>query len=156
MPRIEAIIPAKAMVDIKKLERNVKSTLLAAAKGAQVDFKVTTQTWDHKPDFAIRQQSEQVIVSTDDEIYGYVSGGTKPHDIAPKNKRRLAFQTQYRAKTSPRQIASSSGGSSGPFVLAKKVRHPGTKARDFDQVIADKWQKELPRIMDRAIDEAIP
>lgn len=112
------------------------------------DFEETTKTWDHEVDFkththlAMADVIMSVEVETDDEIYNYVSGGTKPHPIVPKKKGGvLVFKGGYKAKTAPRQIGSGSGGPFGPTVFAKAVKHPGTKARRFPTVI---WKKRMP------------
>jgi hypothetical protein len=152
---IKVLIPKDLLTDPKKMLRAVKNGLDAAAKGAEIDLKVTTQTWNHKPGFSTdSSQDDRRIVGTDDDIYGYVSGGTRPHIITAHGK-ALAFQTGYRAKTRPRVIGSEGGGASGPTVYRQQVMHPGTKAREFDKAIAEKWQQELPTIMQRAIDSEI-
>lgn len=150
---IKVFVPKSLVADPQKLARAVANALDGAAKGALVDFKVTTQTWQHQPDFAIDEPSaDRRIVGTDDDIYGYVSGGTKPHVIVAHGK-ALAFPGGgFRPKTQPRVIGSGAGSRGGAIILRPKVNHPGTKAREFDEAIAEKWRDQLPEVMQRAID----
>lgn len=145
---------------LKATKSAVRNALKNTAKNVQVDFKVVTQTWEHKPDFAEKDISNGsqigVEVSTDDAIFGYVEEGTRPHIITPKRARVLFIPgVNYRPKTRPGYIGSNKGGRDNTFVYTKLVRHPGTKAREFSQTIAKKWQAELPDIVQRAIDSEI-
>lgn len=140
--------------DPKKLSRVVENALSSAALGVKADFGVTVQTWSHKPKFTITKKLGERVIKTTDEIYGYVDRGTRPHVIRAKRGGVLAFKGTYRAKSRPRSISSTSGGASGASVFAKAVRHPGTKARKFSETIAEKWDKQLPQIVQRAIDSA--
>ena len=136
-----------------------------AAKDIEKDFKATTKTWKHKPKFIkmvdTKTSPVQVLVATDDEIYGYVSGGTKPHPIyagiytGKSNKKALSFRWggkgSYRAKTRPGVIGSKGGGPSGPMVAFPYVQHPGTKARNFDKTIQKKWEPRFKRLIEQAM-----
>ncbi len=153
---LKVFVPKDLVADPRKLARAVMNGLDAAQKGAEVDFKVTTQTWQHQPDFALRTPNAATrTVSTDDEIYGYVSGGTRPHIIVAHGKALRFPRTGFRAKSTPRVIGSGSGSRGKGVVFRKKVNHPGSKARDFDKAIAEKWGDELPIVMQRAIDSEV-
>lgn len=153
--------PIKAPKDAlgtKAIERAVKNTLNAVAKGAQVDFKVTSRTWEHKPDFTIDESDPgKRVISTNDTIYGYVDKGTRPHIIMPRRGRVLSWMgTAYRAKTTPGQIKSVRGGNNNTIVYTKgPVQHPGTEARRFSIVIRDKWAKQMVIRMNSAIVAAL-
>lgn len=126
--------------------------------GTQIkqDFEKTTQTWDHKPKFETLVSlsgGPTVLVETNDEIYHYVSEGTKPHTIRPTRARVLAFPGVYNAKTTPGVLEARSGGSSGDMVYTKEVRHPGTQPRKFDELIAKKWQSKFKREMESVMKE---
>lgn len=153
--KMKAIIPKRLLFDVSKLSRAIDNTLDSAAKAVQVDFEVTTQTWTNKPDFVIDEAPGKRTVYTADEIYHYVNDGTRPHIIAAKNKKMLAFGVPHGAKTTPKVIGSGSGSKGSTMVFKKQVKHPGTQAREFTTVIADKWQKELPRLLQRAIDSEV-
>lgn len=131
--------------------RVIAHVLDEAAAGALRDFQSTTATWQHKPGFAVEAPSpDGRLVGTDDEIYGYVNGGTRAHTIRPR-KKRLRFPSKFRAKTRPGALRSTRGSRGGPVVFARAVRHPGTKARHFDEAIAAKWQRRIPGLIRQAI-----
>ncbi len=152
---MKLILPKKLIADPSKLTRVLTNALNGVAKDIQTDFAVTVQTWQHGVDFPIEQPSPyRRIVATDDEIYGYVNDGTRPHRIAPHGK-VLVFNTPFRAKTVPNQIMSGPGSAGGAEVFARGVNHPGSKARNFDKLIHDKWDRQFAQIMQRAIDSEI-
>lgn len=130
-----------------------------SANDILLDFELTTATWNHQPKFEklvqVGPDEIAVLVGTDDEIYGYVDKGTKPHIIAPKKPGGvLAFPSGYTAKTRPNVASSSNGGSGGDTVFAAYVLHPGTEARNFDKVIQKDWEKKFKRRMEQAMSEA--
>lgn len=152
---IRVIIPKRALADPKRMALAIQNGLDAAAKAAKVDFGVTVQTWNHQPDFTIQEDGDfKRVIGTDDEIYGYVNSGTKPHIIQATAGKVLAFGPSS-PKTAPRVIGSGAGSRGGASTFRKRVQHPGTQARDFDQAIAEKWQDMLPQTMQRAIDAAL-
>ena len=51
-------------------------------------------------------------------------------------------------KTRVKTIGSTSGSKGNTVVAAKVVHHPGTDARDFDEIIQEKWQKRLEQDID--------
>ena len=153
---MKLIIPKKLIADPQKLARSLTNALNGVAKDIQVDFKTTTQNWQHAVAFPIESPATyRRTISTDDPIYGFVNDGTRPHRIAPKGGGVLAFNTPFRAKTVPGQIMSGPGGSGSTQAFARGVNHPGTKARNFDKTIHDKWEKEFPVIMQRAVDSEV-
>jgi hypothetical protein len=127
-------------------------------KDIKKDFEATTKTWKNKPVFvvetAVGPNSVEVLVDTDDEIYGYVTKGTRPHVILPKKPGGvLVFKSGYSAKTSPGVIGSTQGGSFGDKVIRAGVIHPGTQARKFDETIEKKWKPIYKRRMEKALSQ---
>lgn len=149
--RMEVIVP-RELFDVDSFVRVLTNTVQQTSKAIKVDFEVTQQTWDNKAKFSITKIKDGSKIFTTSDQYRFVNDGTRAHFIRPKNARRLAFQPKYKPKTKPKVIGSRQGGSSGQTVYAMQVRHPGTTAREFDKVIADKWNIELPEQMQRAID----
>lgn len=145
MYRAKVILPKRIIFDARKLERVIENTLDGVAESGRVDFEVTTQTWNNKPAFNIEKERGKRTVYTDSAQYAYVNYGTRAHTIRPRSASQLAFPANYRAKTTPRVIASRSGGASGPTVYTREVHHPGTQAREFDKEIKKKWDKEFPQ-----------
>lgn len=145
--RFKAIIPKKLNTDamMKALTGEMKDI----HKEVDKDFDSTVKTWDNKPKFDRKFKSSKsqirFFTGSSNEIYGYVSGGTKPHRIVPKRAKVLKFKGTYSAKTSPGSIQAGPGGASGADVFSKGVMHPGTKPRNFDKQIAKKWEKNFRR-----------
>lgn len=154
--RLKAIKPKG--INEKAMVAELTAEMKAISDGIAKDFEATTRTWDNKPKFSRDLQSSpsriRAYVWTVDAVYGYVSGGTKPHRILPKRGKVLRFAGTYRAKTTPGVIGSSNGGSSGPEVFSRGVQHPGTKARNFDEAIEKKWQAPFQKRMNAAMDRA--
>ncbi len=149
---IEVIVP-RELFNTRELERALNNATKGVLKAAKVDFDVTTQTWTNRPEFVIEQDGVEGEVSTDNKIYKFINDGTrKNYPITPKRGRFLRFREGYRAKTTPRIIASKSGGSFGPTVFRRRVIHPGITARLFDTAIAKKWTRLYPNTLQRAID----
>jgi len=153
--QLKANIPQP--VDVTKIiAEERRKAVKVNQEGIRRDFKKTTRTWDHKVTFFVKtapRLSGTIVAGTDDEIYNYVSGGTKAHAIRPKPTNKsglLAFQANYKAKTIPRKLKSRKGGSSGPMVFRRAVKHPGTKARLYAETIAKKWQPKFAKAMERA------
>ena len=131
-------------------------------KEIKKEFEETTKTWDHKVNFEILRSisskwgTVEVAVLTDDEIYGYVNEGTRPHIIRPKKRGgKLVFKWggpgSYAAKTTPGVIGSTSGGQSGSTVAFPYVNHPGTKARNFSKIIKKKMEPRFKKKMEKAM-----
>lgn len=149
-------------------KRKLFAAMDAEAQDMKQDFEKTTDTWEHDVKFTIastvKPNGPEVLVGTDDEIYGYVNDGTKRHPIfagiftGKSTKKALSFQWggkgSYRPKTTPRVIGSKSGGSSGPQVVRPFVQHPGTKGRHFDEVIEKKHKPKFKRRMEKAMSDA--
>ncbi len=140
------------------VEKIIQNTLTQTAKAVKVDFEVTTQTWKNRPKFVIRGNKYVRIIKTSDPIYFWVNGGTKAHTIRAKTKGGLRFRGGYKAKTAVKQIMSRAGGSYGNFVKPPpmEVRHPGTKARKFDETIGEKYETLSKRNFERALLSQIP
>lgn len=133
----------------RKLPGVVDAALYDVAADMRADFQKTTASWDHNVTFNIVRAGKGYAVTTDDEVYGYVDLGTRPHTI--EGNPFLAFQNSYVAKTQPRVIGSGGGGSGGETVYAQSVQHPGTRARLFSQTIGKKWEKEGPKRVQAAL-----
>lgn len=159
----DGLISTNAAEIAALLRANEKATTVALkAEAAQLkadllaDYRKTTATWSHNVTFDtladVRDDgSFEVMVGTDDAVYGYVDQGTRAHTIVPKGPGYpLRFQRGYRAKTVAGVIGSKSGGKFGSETRAWSVRHPGSKARRFTQMIFDKHKAlSLRRLADR-------
>lgn len=157
---MKEIKPAK--LNDQAMWYELQAAIVKVADEMEEDFDKTVETWEHSVKFEKLTDvsgTMSALVATDDEIYGYVDKGTRPHKIRPKKQGgRLRFQWagpgSYHAKTTPNVIGSQSGGASGNMVAFPEVNHPGTKARNFDQIIARKWQPRFKRRMEDAMKRA--
>jgi len=158
-----ALVLAKPIHPAKFNEKAFSDAFYEVAKktGQDIkkDFEKTTETWDHKPKFemiiAVGPNSVDILVGTNDEIYGYVDDGTNEHLILPKKPGGvLAFKSKYRSKTIPNVIGSRWGGGSGDTIFAKWVIHPGSKARNFTKAISKKWTPIYKKRMEKAMADA--
>ncbi len=144
MIKLKPIKPRVNPLNADAVMRTVRETMLAIAEDAKKDFEKTTATWMTPVDFDIKIERDSVTVSTDNEIYGYVDDGTRPHDIAPKKAKRLRFTVGgQQAKTAPRVIGSGQGRSGSVPVFRRIVHHPGTEAREFSKILQAKYQKQI-------------
>lgn len=149
----QSIKPKRSPFRPDAMRRVVSNTMTALAKDIKVDYDVTTQTWNNRPDVEITGSGpDEREIKVDSELYAMLEKGTKAHDIKPRNKRILRFTGPFRAKTVPNQIASRPGSKGATVIISKNgVRHPGTKPRNWSKVIAAKWRKQAPVVMQRAI-----
>jgi len=166
----KAIKPARFKQEA--FTRAITDAANKVAKDIEADFKATTKTWSRQPKFEkivdTKTSPVQILVGTDDEIYGYLNEGTglygPKHQKYPifagiytgKSKAKaLKFQWggpgSYRAKTTPNVIGSGGGGPSGPMVAFPYVMHPGVKPRNFDETIKKKWEPRFKRVMEQAM-----
>lgn len=138
-------------LDPRKHKRAIETAQGFTATRAIQDYQSTTRTWKHKPSFRIAHKGDSVTVGTDDEIYGYVDKGTRPHTIRPRRAKVLRFSSGYRAKTTPGSLGSGSGGATGGAVYRRFVQHPGTKARRFTELVQKRADDFFPDEMQRQL-----
>ncbi len=148
------------LINPRTIRRNLTKAVDQTANIVRDDFRKTVRTWDTKPRFIKRGPVQKTAgpeanVGTDSEIYLFVDSGTKAHLIRPRNVGLLRFQSGYTAKTRVRVVGSRGGGPRGPFVTAKSVRHPGTKARKFADEISRRRVKNLRNLTRLAINRSL-
>ena len=129
-----------------KMLRAVENALDNVAKDVKIDFQVTTLTFDHKVEFTIDSERGKRQIYTTDPPYFYVNYGTRV--------RHALMSKDFKPKTRTGYIGSNKG-KGGVVFISKKINLPGIVAREFDRVIQEKWQKQLPDILQRAIDAEI-
>jgi hypothetical protein len=129
----------------------------AVADDILLDFELYTATWEHEVKFeeivAVGPKTIEAFVGTDDEIFGYVDQGTRPHVIRPKNAKALHFFPGYVPKTQPGMEVSGKGGYSGDSqeVFSKGVNHPGTEPRHIVEDKQKEWQPKFLKRMQEAM-----
>lgn len=154
MPNSTAILPKDRKLNMRRV---IENTLNAQAKAIKVDLALPAQTWRHKAPATIAKTGPyERTITVDDPIYVMLNDGTKPHDIKPKKPGgMLRFQGPFRAKTVPNEIRSNKGSVGAVVTWSRGVHHPGTKARNWDRVIAKKWRGRIGDIFQRAIDSEV-
>lgn len=150
-----AKVSAKYKKLLAKLDGVRERASNALADDAIVMFQKTTRTWRHKPQFKKRKTATGFQIVTDDEIYGYVDKGTRPHIIQAKNAPFLVFRYPYKAATKPRVIGSTKATVGNNWARRLMVHHPGNKPRHFTDEITKRMNKrasaELKRETQRTI-----
>jgi len=170
---IEVIIPPK--FNYPAMTAVLKDEGAEIVKGMKHDYQKTVKTWKTQPEFRPRRWAmggrrgmpRKFKVSVGPvkgrkatRIFNYVDQGTKPHKITPKKKGGvLVFMWggpgSYRAKSRVRKLRAYKGGITGAKLHFRKfVKHPGSKAREFTQVIEKKWQRVAPKRFDKAMRRA--
>jgi len=135
-------LPRRLLADPVRVFRVVENALTGTALAVKVDFDTTTRTWKNRPKFTIKRSKLRRLVYTNSDIYRFVSRGTRV---------RYAVMTDnFIAKTQPGVIGSRAGR--GGLLAFTKRPLPGIKARRFEPTIKQKWDKEFPRNVQRAID----
>lgn len=142
----------------KAMLKKLLDEAISIANDIELDFGLTVGTWERDVEFrkiiSIEKKGIAIFVGSDDEIYGYVSGGTKPHIILPVNAAALAFKSGYRAKTVVGQAVARQGGAFGPTIFSAGVIHPGNEPREFEKLIHKDWKKRFKRRMEKAMKSA--
>ena len=159
---VKEIKPSKLKVDAMRLE--LLNEMRKVGTAVKKDYEKTTKTWKHKPKFevdvSLKQPGPMLMVWTDDEIYGYVDKGTKPHLIfagiytGKSNKKALKFPSKFKPKTKAGVIGSTAGSSGGDKIVRAYVQHPGTKPRGFEEAIEKLWKTKYKRRMEGAMRKA--
>jgi hypothetical protein len=151
--KLNPIIPKSMAKKFKSAPDAVDKGMDDAADAVKQDFEKTVKGWEHPVTFAITTQGADRVITTDDEIWGYVDAGTRPHVIVAKRARVLRFATGGSPKTAPGRITSGGGSKGGAVVFRPRVNHPGTKARLFSQQIAKLWRRGTAPFIRQALEE---
>ena len=132
----------------------IKDAFRKTMKLAEQDYKSSVNTWEHKPKFEFVEpegKNYKITVGTNDNIFGWVDKGTKPHRIPKFGSKYLRFSSGYRAKTRVGIIGSNPGGAFGATVSAMSVQHPGTEARKFTVTIRKRRQVTMEQEVSHAV-----
>lgn len=150
--QLNTTIPRVALVNAaRETEQRIVRLLLQPTAG-----------WSHRPNITAKVtfhggRDVELEVTVDDQIYMWVSEGTRGPYPIPKTPRPypLRFQTGYKAKTQVGSLTPSGGGSFGPVVRPMQVMHPGIKARKFVTVATDRVEQDIPRILRMEIEREL-
>lgn len=154
--KLKAIVPSKQF-KAGDMAAAIDKALAKTLQHGQSAFKATTKSWSTQVTFEIDGPSGgEGAVGTNNDIYGYVSRGTRPHLITPHGSWLSWEGGTFRAKTRPGVLGSRSGGNRptggvGQAIFARRVQHPGTQARGFEEAVAAKLQPILENEVTAAI-----
>ena len=144
-------------ISTRQLRVVMRDALEEVGKRIVKDYQRTTRTWDHKPQFLMEVNTShnqyEVMVGTDDEIYGYVDWGTKPHEIRAKNAKYLRFWSRSTPKTTPGHLGSGMGRKGGELTFRQRVWHPGIKPRRFSETIHKRASKYARAIIEKRLSQ---
>lgn len=103
-------------------------------------FKITTETWNHQPEFTRSLSSRygeepSITIETDDEIYSYLNYGTAV--------RTVAVSEDWQSKTEPGRFRPTAGAGS---IVGGGI-FPGISARNFDEMVADRFEATFEEAM---------
>lgn len=149
---LKPIIPKKNIFDTSKIKAQIENALDNGAIIVQSQLEKNTETWNHSVRFLISASDGKRTIETDDEIYGYVTNGTRAHVIRAKRKNLGFYRTGFQSKTRPGALGSRNGArATENFIRAKSVVHPGTQARNFEYLTVKKWEKKIIQLLEQAM-----
>lgn len=138
----------------KKLNTaGMRTQLLGGAvmisKEILLDYELTTAFWKHHVKFErlvdFSDNRIEILVGTDDKIYGYVDKGTQSAGLVVARPGKVfAFPEHYEAHTTPDvPVSMKARGRYGDVIFTKRFHHKGIKARNFSKLIEKKWKRKL-------------
>lgn len=120
-------------------------------------FDAVVADWEHRVDFKGRKfiRVDKIWVNVfpageNKQIWIWVTLGTRPHVIEPRNAPVLAFQLGYQPHTRPIGKYGGPGQATGEWAFARRVNHPGGAARLFEKTIKDENKPWYSRSMENA------
>ena len=103
-------VEKRTLIELKKA---VKDTAEDIKKDAKKKVAYKTGALSRSINTTYGKQGSEAVIKADVSHASFVEYGTRAHTIRPKNKKALAFN------------------SGNKMTFAKKVNHPGTKAKPF-------------------------
>jgi len=155
MLKVKIILPRDKILDVEAFGKAAVKDLNEVRDLVEKDFKDSTATWKGQPTFRGRKATEQrasFTIWSNKNTWVWTNKGTDPHPIFPKRAPVLRFKVPSTAKTVPNKLGSGSGSRGNEWRTSKGIkRHPGTKARNFDKVSAEKRQKDLNQMLNKTM-----
>jgi len=166
MPRVAIRFNRKrrALVNAPVVKKVLEDAMEQTIKPHYIkEFNKRVADWKHKPQFKARKQITTDFIKLDvfptgahTNLWIWTSRGTKPHTIKPVKAPYLRFQLQYNARTQPiDRYGVGDGKAHGDLVATLSVRHPGTKARKFEESITDQQKTWFAKQIDNAFRRGI-
>lgn len=153
--RITVTVP-KEILKIESVISEIRSVMdVKTSSEIKALFQLTVGGWSESRDrwsrfgkvnFLVSKhfgpRINRVTVYTNSKKYALVNGGASAHPISAGSRRGLLrFQDGrgYIPSTTPRLLSSAANYNFGSWVRVPMVQHPGFKAREFDEEIAETY-----------------
>lgn len=145
-----------------EVKKELRKTTQKAGRELRAWFNGVVSDWKHKPTFIYRHEVKPeaitvviVAIGVNAKIWLWVDKGTRPHVIRAKRAKYLRFQTGYNPRTSYRATTGGTGKATGDWRQKKEVRHPGTEAREFTEVIYEEYTPKFKKDIEKAFQRAL-
>ena len=171
---IRRIDTAGWRIDPKAVERRLRQAVNGQAKPAVIRmckevvqgkrYSRSGKPWKHKVSFRARFQmrgDDAVLyvfpTGPNKDLWTWTSRGTRPHPIEAKNAPYLVFPyggPGARPKTTVpagKGAVKFYGGPVRKWASVKKVDHPGTQPRHFEERILKEYGRDFRKIIRRAL-----
>ena len=123
-------------------------------------FRQTVFGWSVKPDFGWSQTKTSGEISINvyprgegADIWNLVNKGSPPHRIPKTGFARMVYRPGYKAATKPGSLQSGRKYRSGKPRVSYSIDHPGFEARNFTELIAEKYASDFAMDMQEAVTE---
>ena len=149
--------------DLSQVEEEVRKGLYESAQSMKNEMETFVENWKNKPRMQMESKrgndkfSIRIFPVGDGvDLWHYVSFGTKPHSITPKNAKCLRFPykgpgVSYAPKTGPWGYRGGAGKKLGPIKKFNAVSHPGITPREFEIETILAKEKEFRKTIDDAL-----
>lgn len=155
-----------------RLEQEVEMALNGdIRRSLELSFDRRVSGWDHKPAFRskLNRRARKGNLTgfsltvgpfgKNKRIWIFVSAGVPQHTILPKRRPLLRVRGGiggYSAKTGTGDVYGGAGSyDDGATFYAKRVHHPGIKARTFETFIASENERFVIMELTKAINRAL-
>lgn len=162
--KIEAIVPernyfskrASRLQDelVATLRGQVTLTLVGALRERSANWSKSPR-WNAKITTGARLVLDLKPTGPGEKLWRWVSGGTGRHDITPRRRKWLKFETGYVPKTLPKGTYGQAGAYVGGSVFTQYVDHPGIEARAFEEDVVDEKGDDVRGALAAAVARAV-
>lgn len=136
--KVRPVLPIR--FNARAINDALESLVQELVEEAEKDFQRTVATWARKPTFRkqVRRSFTQILgeVTTEDRLYRFIDLGT--------SKGYAEMERGWSPKTRPNVIGSFPGSGRRRRLNFFRPK-PGVKARNFSQVIGEKFQAQALR-----------
>ena len=161
--QVKPIKPDYLQVDTVRLE--LLNALRKEGTASKKLLRQTTENWQgEKPQFkekiSLAGGDTTLLVYPDGSEkavnkWNWLNEGTKPHVIVPKRAKMLRFQSGYTAGSTPNSLRTRRSRSFGETVYAKRVNHPGIKARNWTILVLKERYVPYRTSMNEALEKGL-